>query len=228
MLLLSRTRLFPRPLLSPLSRPLPLRPRVLTTSAIRRASLPPTVPRVSTELVHPKEQQQQLPAQPPTVFDKILPQWAQGAKPYLYLTRLDKPIGSVLLYWPCGASFVPYILSWQALLTPIAAWSITMASTVNHLPPTTPLFYMSLFAVGALIMRGAGCTINDMWDWKMDAKVGTSLFPSQRRNVRDLTELDEYREDKDKTFGRRRCYSIRGSHIPWSSAYCRSCRANPT
>ncbi|OXG15082.1 4-hydroxybenzoate polyprenyl transferase [Cryptococcus neoformans Ze90-1] len=153
MLLVSRARLFPRPLLSPLSCPLPLRTRVFTTSAIRRTSLPPTVPRVSTELVHPKEQQQkQLPAQPPTVFDKILPEWAQGAKPYLYLTRLDKPIGSVLLYWPC-------------------AWSITMASTVHHLPPTTPLFYMSLFAVGAVIMRGAGCTINDMWDWKMDAKV---------------------------------------------------------
>ncbi|KIR32687.1 4-hydroxybenzoate polyprenyl transferase [Cryptococcus deuterogattii MMRL2647] len=150
MLLLSRTRLFPRPHLSPLSLPLPLRPRVLTTSAIRRA-LPPPVPRVPTELVQPKEQQQ-LPVPAPTVFDKILPQWAQGAKPYLYLTRLDKPIGSLLLYWPC-------------------AWSITMASTVHHLPPTTPLFYMSLFAVGAVIMRGAGCTINDMWDWKMDAKV---------------------------------------------------------
>lgn len=99
MLLLSRTRLFPRPHLSPLSLPLPLRPRVLTTSAIRRAS-PPPVPRVSTELVQPKEQQ--LPVSAPTVFDKILPQWAQGAKPYLYLTRLDKPIGSLLLYWPCG------------------------------------------------------------------------------------------------------------------------------
>lgn len=100
MLLLSRTRLFPRPHLSPLSLPLPLRPRVLTTSAIRRA-LPPPVPPVPTELVQPKEQQQ-LPVPAPTVFDKILPQWAQGAKPYLYLTRLDKPIGSLLLYWPCG------------------------------------------------------------------------------------------------------------------------------
>lgn len=48
-----------------------------------------------------------------------------------------------------------------------------MASTVNHLPITTPLLYMSLFGLGALIMRGAGCTINDMWDAKYDAAVGT-------------------------------------------------------
>lgn len=55
-----------------------------------------------------------------------------------------------------------------------------MASTVHHLPPATPLFYMSLFAVGAVIMRGAGCTINDMWDRKMDAKVGTSpILPKE-------------------------------------------------
>ena len=53
------------------------------------------------------------------------------------------------------------------------AWSITMVSTIHHLPPTTPLFYMSLFAFGALIMRGAGCTINDMWDRRIDLAVGT-------------------------------------------------------
>jgi hypothetical protein len=47
-----------------------------------------------------------------------------------------------------------------------------MASTVNHLPMSTPIWYMSLFAVGAFIMRGAGCTINDMWDRKFDAAVG--------------------------------------------------------
>jgi 4-hydroxybenzoate polyprenyltransferase len=52
-----------------------------------------------------------------------------------------------------------------------------MASTVNHLPITTPLFYMGLFGVGALIMRGAGCTINDMWDAKFDRAVGGSVLP---------------------------------------------------
>jgi 4-hydroxybenzoate polyprenyltransferase len=51
-----------------------------------------------------------------------------------------------------------------------------MASAVNHLPITTPAFYLSLFALGAVIMRGAGCTINDMWDRKYDLAVGESLF----------------------------------------------------
>ena len=53
----------------------------------------------------------------------------------------------------------------------IPAWSITIASTVNHLPPAVPAFYCGLFALGAFIMRGAGCTINDMWDRKFDAAV---------------------------------------------------------
>lgn len=47
-----------------------------------------------------------------------------------------------------------------------------MASTANHLPVTTPLFYLALFGTGAIIMRGAGCTINDMWDSKIDKAVG--------------------------------------------------------
>ncbi len=36
---------------------------------------------------------------------------------------------------------------------------------------TTPVFYSLLFGVGAIVMRGAGCTINDMWDVKMDRMV---------------------------------------------------------
>lgn len=51
-----------------------------------------------------------------------------------------------------------------------------MASTANHLPPSVPLFYLALFGTGAIIMRGAGCTINDMWDSKIDKAVGPS-FP---------------------------------------------------
>ncbi|KAJ7904393.1 4-hydroxybenzoate polyprenyl transferase [Mycena olivaceomarginata] len=39
-----------------------------------------------------------------------------------------------------------------------------MASYALQLPFTTPLTYISLFGVGAMVMRGAGCTINDMWD----------------------------------------------------------------
>uniref|UniRef100_V5EQK8 4-hydroxybenzoate polyprenyltransferase, mitochondrial n=1 Tax=Kalmanozyma brasiliensis (strain GHG001) TaxID=1365824 RepID=V5EQK8_KALBG len=73
-------------------------------------------------------------------------------QPYLALSRIDKPIGTWLLYWPC-------------------AWSIVLASHTLGLSYTTPLFYTMLFGVGAIVMRGAGCTINDMWDVKMDRMV---------------------------------------------------------
>ncbi|KAK6907171.1 4-hydroxybenzoate polyprenyl transferase [Kwoniella mangroviensis CBS 8886] len=106
-------------------------------------------PSVTSEIIHPQSPLSE-PA-PKSILDN-LPRWASPAKPYLALTRIDKPIGTLLLFWPC-------------------TWSITMASTLLHLPITTPLFYISLFGLGALIMRGAGCTINDMWDAKMDAKV---------------------------------------------------------
>ncbi|KAF6762376.1 para-hydroxybenzoate-polyprenyltransferase [Ephemerocybe angulata] len=54
-------------------------------------------------------------------------------------------------------------------------WSITMASYALHLPVTTPLTYISLCGIGALVMRGAGCTINDMWDKNLDKSVASSL-----------------------------------------------------
>jgi len=47
-----------------------------------------------------------------------------------------------------------------------------MASTIHHLPPSVPASLTALFAVGAVVMRGAGCTINDMWDEKFDRAVG--------------------------------------------------------
>ncbi|GFZ42733.1 4-HB polyprenyltransferase [Saitozyma sp. JCM 24511] len=141
--LTARTRTRPS-----LSLALPSTPtRALVVSSAHRSSPPHSA---FSELVHPSPPPP--PIAPPTILDTALPKWAEGAKPYLLLARVDKPIGSVLLYWPC-------------------AWSITMASTVNHLPVTTPIWYMSLFAVGAFIMRGAGCTINDMWDRKFDAAV---------------------------------------------------------
>lgn len=49
-----------------------------------------------------------------------------------------------------------------------------MGSYALQLPYTTPLTYISLFGLGALVMRGAGCTINDMWDKNLDKSVGAS------------------------------------------------------
>jgi hypothetical protein len=74
--------------------------------------------------------------------------------PYLHLARMDKPIGTWLLYWPC-------------------AWSILMATyssnSIALIPDAARM--LVLFGVGAIVMRGAGCTINDMWDTKFDRQV---------------------------------------------------------
>ncbi|KIM68675.1 hypothetical protein SCLCIDRAFT_1180573 [Scleroderma citrinum Foug A] len=85
-------------------------------------------------------------------------------RPYLHLTRIDKPIGTALLFLPC-------------------AWSITMASYTLGAPLATNLGYLTLFGVGALVMRGAGCTINDMWDKNLDKAV-------ERTRTRPLSRGD--------------------------------------
>ena len=64
----------------------------------------------------------------------------------------------------------------EVKLNALAAWSITMASYALNASPIVPLTYITLFGVGALVMRGAGCTINDMWDHKLDKAVGTSHY----------------------------------------------------
>jgi 4-hydroxybenzoate polyprenyltransferase len=51
-----------------------------------------------------------------------------------------------------------------------------MASYALELPFSTPLTYISLFGIGALVMRGAGCTINDLWDKNLDKAVGAYVF----------------------------------------------------
>ena len=91
--------------------------------------------------------------------------------PYVQLARLDKPIGSWLLYWPCGEP-IRLQSMFRALMQGSTAWSLTMASTYGAVAPSTLLWNLVLFGSGALVMRGAGCTINDMWDTKIDRKVG--------------------------------------------------------
>lgn len=71
--------------------------------------------------------------------------------PYAQLARWDRPIGWQLLLWPC-------------------LWSSTLASQSEGSLPD--LWQLMLFAIGAIAMRGAGCTYNDIIDVKIDAKVG--------------------------------------------------------
>lgn len=56
-----------------------------------------------------------------------------------------------------------------------------MASYAHAAPFTTPLTYLGLFGLGALVMRGAGCTINDMWDMHLDKAVGQSPSTHETR-----------------------------------------------
>ena len=56
-----------------------------------------------------------------------------------------------------------------------------MASYAHEAPLTTSLTYLGLFGLGALVMRGAGCTINDMWDKDLDKAVGQFHARSRRR-----------------------------------------------
>ena len=74
----------------------------------------------------------------------------ETARPYLRLIRFDRSIGTWLLLFPC----------W---------WSLALAAAAQGDWPDWRL--MLLFAVGALVMRGAGCTINDLADRDYDARV---------------------------------------------------------
>src|SRR5262249_40202876 len=75
-------------------------------------------------------------------------------RPYARLARLDRPIGTWLLLFP----------GW---------WGIALAST-----PWPDSKLLLLFAVGAVAMRGAGCTLNDIADRHYDAQVArTRLRP---------------------------------------------------
>ena len=81
-----------------------------------------------------------------------------SVKPYLKLARFDRPIGAWLLLFPCW---------WSQMLAEIATGKATPS-----------LWLLALFAIGAFVMRGAGCTWNDIVDRDYDAKVQrTALRP---------------------------------------------------
>jgi 4-hydroxybenzoate polyprenyltransferase len=80
--------------------------------------------------------------------DTRAPLWS---RPYLRLSRLDRPIGSWLLLLPCW---------WSAAL------AVGVARDIHRLP-----LILVLFLIGAFVMRGAGCTWNDITDRDLDAQV---------------------------------------------------------
>lgn len=91
-------------------------------------------------------------------------------QPYLRLMRLDRPIGTWLLYWPCVFGLV---LGACADSRPFGTWR--------------DIFYVVLLGIGAIVMRGAGCTYNDIVDRDFDAQVARTRgrpIPSGAVSVR--------------------------------------------
>ena len=70
---------------------------------------------------------------------------------FIELTRLKKPIGFMLLFWPC-------------------AWGLTIAYNFNG-EIVLYLYYLLLFFLGAVLMRSAGCIVNDIADKNFDNRV---------------------------------------------------------
>ena len=105
-----------------------------------------------------------VPADPSDIHhgdwaDRWLPRWAE---PYARLARWDRPIGTWLLLFP----------GW---------WGIALAS-----PRWPDPLLLLLFAIGAVAMRGAGCTLNDIADREYDSKVARTRLrplPSGRVSV---------------------------------------------
>ena len=75
---------------------------------------------------------------------------AKAIKPMYQLARLDKPIGFLLLMWPC-------------------LWSYAYGSIIFSY--NIEIKYIIYFILGSVLMRGAGCTWNDLLDRKYDSKV---------------------------------------------------------
>lgn len=92
-----------------------------------------------------------------------------AVRPYLRLARVDRPIGTWLLLIPC----------W---------WGLALATaSVRGPDPLHALGYAVLFSIGALVMRGAGCTWNDILDRDFDARVArtaTRPIPSGAVSVK--------------------------------------------
>ncbi len=92
------------------------------------------------------------------------PDWL---KPYARLARWDRPIGWWLLMWPCWFS------------------AALAAGAAGHAYPN--LWHLALFMIGAIVMRGAGCTYNDIVDRELDADVERTRMrpiPSGQVSVR--------------------------------------------
>lgn len=95
----------------------------------------------------------------------------RAARPYAYLMRLDRPIGTWLLLLP----------GW---------WAIVAGGAGVENMGWYGFYLLFLFGLGAVIMRGAGCVINDLWDIKYDRMVErTKSRPLAAGDIKPLQAL---------------------------------------
>jgi 4-hydroxybenzoate polyprenyltransferase len=111
--------------------------------------------------------------------DAVSTSWVEHAplrlRPWLRLMRLDRPIGTWLLFWPC-----------------IFGLMLGAAADERRFLDWRDLYYVILFGIGALVMRGAGCTFNDIVDRDIDAAVARTRgrpIPSGAISVRQAVLL---------------------------------------
>jgi 4-hydroxybenzoate polyprenyltransferase len=76
----------------------------------------------------------------------------KASVPFVLLARLDRPIGAWLLFLP-------------------GLWSILLAGA----PPGLTAGLIGLFLIGSVLMRGAGCVVNDLWDRDLDRRVARTV-----------------------------------------------------
>jgi 4-hydroxybenzoate polyprenyltransferase len=117
----------------------------------RRKPAPSTSPRVAkapaTTVVRPADSSTRAYGVLDWLLRKLPPRHREKLRDYLVLTRMDRPIGALLLLWP----------TWWALWLAAGDW-----------PPLKPLV---IFTLGVFAMRAAGCAINDYADRKLDPLV---------------------------------------------------------
>ncbi|WP_435259961.1 4-hydroxybenzoate octaprenyltransferase [Thioclava sp. FR2] len=108
-----------------------------------------------------------------TVSDAVKGNWVdhlapERTRPYLRLSRADRPIGTWLLYIPC-------------------LWGVALAAAAGNGFRLWDLWLVTSCGIGAFLMRGAGCTWNDITDREFDAAVARTKsrpIPSGQVTVR--------------------------------------------
>ena len=104
-------------------------------------------------------------AVPGNWVDRYAPEWT---RPYLRLSRADRPIGTWLLFIPC-------------------LWGVLLAALADGTPKIWDLWIIAGCGIGAFLMRGAGCTWNDITDRDIDGQVARTRsrpIPSGQATVR--------------------------------------------